>query len=148
MPVFPQSGQSHQPQLGQRNRIGLFPGRGFLPLVKVIHGHEAAPPLECLAERRLTFDPLGFGVDVRETNFEILSPERYQAPAHDVQAALTSLRIISYHRERVGWRYVPTRRYVRGRPMRRDREDELDLAGIGGKANTATHGRQTPAGHT
>jgi hypothetical protein len=32
--------------------------------------------------------------------------------------------------------------------MRRDREDELDLADVGGEANTATHGKQTPAGHT
>jgi hypothetical protein len=32
--------------------------------------------------------------------------------------------------------------------MRRDLEDELDLADVGGEANTATHGKQTPAGHT
>jgi hypothetical protein len=31
--------------------------------------------------------------------------------------------------------------------MRRDRENELDLADVGGEANTATHGKQTPAGH-
>jgi hypothetical protein len=32
--------------------------------------------------------------------------------------------------------------------MRWDGEDELDLANIGGEANTATHGKQTPVGHT
>jgi hypothetical protein len=32
--------------------------------------------------------------------------------------------------------------------MRRDREHEFDLADVGGKANTATHGERTPAGHT
>src|SRR5260370_42474428 len=32
--------------------------------------------------------------------------------------------------------------------MRRDREDDVDLADVGGETNTATHSEQTPAGHT
>src|SRR6516162_5150948 len=32
------------------------------------------------------------------------------------------------------------RHEARWRPMRRDREDQLDLAHVGGEANTATHG--------
>ena len=32
--------------------------------------------------------------------------------------------------------------------MRRDRENELDLADVGGETDATTHGKQTPAGHT
>jgi hypothetical protein len=32
--------------------------------------------------------------------------------------------------------------------MRWDREDELDLADVGGEANATAHGEKTPAGHT
>src|SRR6266446_5667752 len=48
--------------------------------------------------------------------------------AHHVQAALAGLGIMADHRQRVCWRHVPTRRDVGGRPMRRDREHQLDLA--------------------
>src|SRR6516162_11019289 len=61
-------------------------------------------------------------------------------PPHHVEAALPSSRIIADHRERVGRHHVPTRRDVRCCPIRRDREDELDLADIGGETGTATHG--------
>jgi hypothetical protein len=81
-PVFPQTGESHQLPIGQRNRIRLLPGRDLLPLVEVFDGYEAAPPLECLAEGRFPFDPLRFGVDVRETDFDVFRPEGYQPPAH------------------------------------------------------------------
>ena len=37
--------------------------------------NEAAPPLES----PLPVDPLGFGVDVRETDFDVFRPERHQA---------------------------------------------------------------------
>jgi hypothetical protein len=63
-----------------------------------------------------------------------------QAPAHHVHAALAGSVIVADHRERVGWRHVPTGREVRGGPIRRDREDELDPADIGGEAGTATYG--------
>src|SRR6516225_1205344 len=51
-PVLPQAGQSHQPTVGERDRIGLFSGCGLLPFVKVVYRHEAAAALERLAERR------------------------------------------------------------------------------------------------
>jgi hypothetical protein len=41
-------------------------------------------------------------------------------------------------RKRVGRRDIPARREVR--PMRRDREHQLDLADIGGETSAATHG--------
>jgi hypothetical protein len=43
------------------------------------------------------------------------------------------------HWQRVGRRYVPAGRDVRGRSIRRDSEDEFDLANIGGKTGAATH---------
>jgi hypothetical protein len=46
----------------------------------------------------------------------------------------------AHHREGVRWRYVPTGRDVRGWSMLGDREDELDLADIGGETGAATHG--------
>jgi hypothetical protein len=45
-------------------------------LVKIVDRHEAAPPLERLAEGRLALDPLGLGVDIREADFDVLGPER------------------------------------------------------------------------
>jgi hypothetical protein len=83
-----------------------------------------------IAKGRFALDPLGLCVDIREADFDVLGPIRHEAPAHHVQAALAGLRIIADHRERVSRRDVPTRRDIRCRPMRRDREDELDLAHI------------------
>ena len=90
--------------------------------------------------RRTCLDPLGLGVDVCEADFHVLGPKRHEPPPHHVEAALPSSRIIADHRERVGRRHVPTRRDVRCWPIRRDREDELDLADIGGETGRATHG--------
>ena len=56
------------------------------------------------------------------------------------QAAAPLEGILADHRQRVGWRHVPTQRDVRRWPMRRDREDQFDLADIGGEAGAATHG--------
>jgi hypothetical protein len=84
--------------------------------------------------------PLGFGVDVREADFDVLRPKRHEPPAHDIQAALASSRVIADHWEGVGRRNVSTGRDVRRWPIGRDREDELDLADIGGETGTATHG--------
>ena len=72
--------------------------------------------------------------------FIVLDPEPHETPAHHVQAALASPPVIADHREQVGGRHVPTGWEVRGGPMRRDREDELDLADIGGETGAATHG--------
>ena len=57
--------------------------------------------------RQVPFDPLGFGVDVRKTDFDVLTPERHQAPAHHIQAALANLRIVADDWDGIGWRYVP-----------------------------------------
>jgi hypothetical protein len=56
------------------------------------------------------------------------------------ETALASLGIITDHWKRVGRRHVPTGCDVWGRSMRWDREDELDLADVGGEANANTHG--------
>src|ERR1700730_11927593 len=109
------------------------------PFVEIIDGHEAAAPLVRLAEGRLAFDSLSLGVDVREADFDVLRPERHETPAHHVQAALPGPGIKADHRKRVRRRHVPTGRDVRGGPMWRGLEDELDLADIGGEAGAATH---------
>src|SRR4029077_15202274 len=102
-------------------------------------GHEAAAPLERLAEGWLTLDALSLGVDVREADLDVLGPEWHQSPAHHVQAALAGPGIMANHRKRIRRSHVPTRRDVRGGPMRRYREHQLDLAGIGREAGAATH---------
>src|ERR1700741_2465234 len=71
-----------------------------------------------------------------------------QTEAEYQQTASRAQGVISDHRERVGWRYVPARRSIRGWAMRRDREDEFDLADIRGEANTATPRKQAPARDT
>jgi len=114
----------------------MLPGAGLLPLVKVINRHKAAATLE----RRPVLDPLGLGVDVRETNFDVLGPVRNKPPARRVQATLARSLIEANDRQLVGGCSVPTRREVRGRSVRRDREGQLDLADIGGESDTATHG--------
>jgi hypothetical protein len=68
-----------------------------------------------------------------------LAPEGYEAPTHHVQAALDGPLIKADDRMRVGRSYVPTGGCWGG-PLRRDRENELDLAHIGGEAHAATHG--------
>jgi hypothetical protein len=40
--------------------------------------HQGAPPLERFAEGGLALDPLGFGVDIRETYLHVLGPERHE----------------------------------------------------------------------
>jgi len=62
----------HQALVRQCNGIGLLSRLGFLPLVKVIDGHETATLLECFPESGLAFDPLGLGVDIGEANFDVL----------------------------------------------------------------------------
>ena len=71
-PILPQAGQRHQALVRQCNGIGLLSRLGFLPLVKVIDGHETATLLECFPESGLAFDPLGLGVDIGEANFDVL----------------------------------------------------------------------------
>ena len=50
------------------------------------------------------------------------------------------LGVVAHDGRRVGRCHVPARRKVRRRALGRDREDELDLADVGGKADAATHG--------
>src|SRR5690349_13392875 len=81
-------------------------------------------------DRTITFDPLGFGVDMEKPSLRSsLSPERYQGTTQNIQAPLTGLCIVAA--DRTG--SVGARRDIRGRPMRWDREDELDLADLGGE---------------
>jgi len=133
--------QSESPAgfIGIRNGIRLLPGRGLPPLVKVIDRDKTTPPLECLAEGWPVLDPLRFGVDICKADFEVFGPIRHQAPPQYVEATFSGLGIVSDDRQRIGWRDIPTRREIRARPTRRDREDKLDLAYIGREADTATH---------
>ena len=71
-------------------------------------------------------------------DLEILGPIGHQAPPQHVEAAFSGLGVVPDDRERIGGRNVPARRKVRGLPMWRDGEDELDLAYVGGEADTST----------
>jgi hypothetical protein len=119
--------------------IRALAGCGFFPLVKAVDRHEASPALEGIAERRPGLDPLGLGVDIGEADIHVLGPVRDQTPAQKIQAALAGPSVIADHRKGIGWRRVPTGRKIWSRSMRRDREDELDLADIGGEADAATY---------
>ena len=77
---------------------------------------------------------------VANPDLEILGPIGHQAPPQHVEAAFSGLGVVPDDRERIGGRHVPTGRKVRGRPVRRDRENEFDLADIGAEAGAATHG--------
>ena len=58
-----------QRALSQSPCLGCFPVAVFFLLIEVIDRHEAAPPLEGLAEGGLALNPLGFGVDVCKADF-------------------------------------------------------------------------------
>ena len=53
-----------QRALSQSPCLGCFPVAVFFLFIEVIDRHEAAPPLEGIAEGELALNPLGFGVDV------------------------------------------------------------------------------------
>jgi hypothetical protein len=53
-----------QRALSQSPCLGCFPVAVFFLLIEVIDRHEAAPPLEGIAEGGLALNPLGSGVDV------------------------------------------------------------------------------------
>ena len=69
-------------------------------------------------------------------------PRTARDPSALVEGALAGPSIEPNDRQLVSGRGVPSRREVRGRAMLRDREDELDLAYVGGKADAATHGAE------
>jgi hypothetical protein len=140
VPVLPHTRERHDAAIGERKRIRLLSGRRLLPFVKRVDRYQAAPALERLAESRLALDPLGLGVDVGETDLDVLGPIRDQAPAQRVEAALRGLGVVADDGQGVGRRHVPARRKIWGRPLGRDRENELDLADVGGQAGAATHG--------
>ena len=87
------------PRSASADRIGLFPGRGLFPFVKVVGRHQAAPALERLAEGRLAVDALGLGVDVGEADLDVLGPVGDQAPAQHVEAALFGLGVVAHDRQ-------------------------------------------------
>jgi hypothetical protein len=65
----------------------------------------------------------------------------HEPPAHDFEAALPGLGIVADHGEILARRGIPIGWNVGGRPLRPDREDEFDLADIGGETGAATHKR-------
>jgi hypothetical protein len=143
MPVLPQTRERHETAALERDRMGLFPGRGLLPLVKAVDRHQAAAAFEGLAKSGLRFDPLGLGVAIGEADLDVLGPVRHQAPAHQVETALPGLGVETHDGQGIGWCDVPARRKIRRRALGRDREDEFDLADVGGKAGAATHEPKT-----
>src|SRR6516164_6193096 len=127
-PVLPEPDEGHQPGVGKRNGIRLLPGGGLLSFAKVIDWHKATAQLERPAEGRPILDPLSLGVDVRETDFDILGAVRHQASTRQVQAALAGPGIEPNDGELITRRGFPTWRDVRDRSMRRDGEVQPDLA--------------------
>ena len=113
----------------------------LFPFVEAVEREKAAAPVERLTEDRLRFDPLCLGIDVREPNLDVFRPEGHEPPAHDVEAALPGLGIVADHGEILGRRGIPIGWNVGGRALRPDREDEFDLADIGGETGTATYRR-------
>jgi hypothetical protein len=91
-------------------------------------------------ESRPGLDPLGLGVEGRIADLEVLGPMRNEPPAKQIEAPLLGPGIVPDHRQRIGRSGVPSGREIRRRPMLRDREDELNLADIGGEPDAATHG--------
>jgi|SRR5271163_885665 len=91
------------------------PSRGlsYTPTVSELSAGRTAIALASAAEGGLPLDPLGFGVDVSEADFDVLRPIRHQPPPQQVQAALAGLGVVADHRNGVGWRGVPSRREVR-----------------------------------
>src|SRR5205823_8125584 len=109
----------------------------LLPFIKAIEWNEAAPPGEGFAEGRLRVDALGLGIDVGEADLDVLRTERHQGPTHNIEAALPGPGIVTHDRQVLARRGVPIGRDVGGRPLRRDREDELDFADIGGETGAS-----------
>jgi len=96
----------------------LFAGPGFLPFVKVVDRHQAAPAFERFAEGRLALDPFRLGVDVGEADLDVFGLIRDQAPAQHVETALLRLRIVANDGQRIGRRRVPAGRKIRDRRTR------------------------------
>ena len=138
--------ERHDPAIGEGDRVRLFAGPGFLPFVKVVDRHQAAPALERLAKSRLALDPFRLGVDVGEADLDVFGLIRDQAPAQHVETALLRLRIVANDGQRIGRRRVPAGRKIRDRPLGRNPEHELDFAHIGGEADASTHSGKDSAG--
>jgi hypothetical protein len=139
-PGLPQACERHDLPVGKRDCVGLLPRRGHFPFVEIVDRDETPPLAERLAEGSLGFDALGLGVDVGEADLDVLGPERHQAPAHHIEAAPAVHHIVADDRQRIRGCYVPARGEIRRRPLGLNREADLDLADIGGKAGAATHG--------
>ena len=92
-----------------------------------------------LRGRRACSRSLSLGVNIGEADFDVLRHVGHKAPAQKIQTAFASLAIVPDHGQQISRRGIPTRREIGRGPMRRDREDELDLAYIGGEADAATH---------
>jgi len=74
MPVLPQSSERHDAAIGERNRVWLLGGPRLLPFVEAVDRHNAAPAFEGFPESRLALDPLCLGVNVGETDLDVLGP--------------------------------------------------------------------------
>ena len=67
----------------------MFARRGLLPLIEVIDRHDTATPLKSLSKGAPVLDLLGLSIDVGEPDLEVFDPVRQEAPARQVQAALS-----------------------------------------------------------
>ncbi|MGC2201191.1 MAG: hypothetical protein WA633_13735 [Stellaceae bacterium] len=68
-------GHTHQAPVGQSDRVRLLASGGF-SIVKAVERHEAASPLERLAEGWVGVGLLGPGIDGQEADLDIFGPVR------------------------------------------------------------------------
>src|SRR6516162_4765922 len=84
---------------------------------------------------------LGFGVDIHETYFDVLGPERHEPPAHHVQAALAGSRVVAEFGVVIGEYQGVVRRGFSGFPIAGGAVDWRVCPGGGTKETT----RKTPS---
>ena len=68
-----------------------------------------------------------------------LAQKRREAPSQHIEATFSGPDIVADDGQGIGRRRIPARREIGNQPMRRDGEDEPDLADIGGQTDAATH---------
>ena len=61
--------------------------------------------------------PSALALKLAKLTLDVLGPERHQAPARQIEAALAGLRLEADDRQLIGRRTLPGRREIRHRPL-------------------------------
>src|ERR1043166_6370103 len=105
-PALPKTGKRKQTAIRRHDRIGLRLAARLPPFIEGDRRHEAAAPLEGVAERRGAGETFGPLVDAAHAKRDVLRPQWHQAPAQQVERALARFRVVAYDRQRVGRRRI------------------------------------------